>query len=519
VAVPALLLGGAALGPHGVGLLTSGVALEAATEVGLVLLLFYTALFTHRHALRRGGRIALPLAAYHLLLNFAAAYWIGALFGWGLDGTLLLAGVLTSSSTGAVLKFLSDEGRLRRREGNVVVALLWLEDLAFIAFFLFVASRHSYASRFGLDEILGLALYAAFLLAVRFLRDAVWRTPRELLVLVVTALGLVGASLGAWGGLPPGGAAFATGLLLAGRRGAPFVQREAPYVRDASAAVFFFAFGALIDPVVARHVLPVAAASLLALGATTFLILPRLARLLGLARPEALVVGTSLLARGGKSASFAKLGAATPHGAAVLGVTGLLTLVLTPLAPLILRLVLRLRPGRVVARADVVSHSSRRALAPGDYAQRHLTPAWDRLALVGWLLLPLLLGLLASLLPTATRWAPAAIGLALIPWTYTGVRDYFRRSPSSASNVYRHHRSPLPRLEAYLPQILMGPCVLALLLPLAAPWALLTFPALIALAFTYLLLLPHLVRAPLAVTRGRVLVRRPRERWTAGTTR
>lgn len=512
--IPSLLIAGVAVGPHGLRLLRDVAFIDHTNDVGMVLLLFYTALFTHPHALRRGGRMALPLAAYDLVLNFAAAYWIGSLFGWDLDSKLVLAGVITTSSTGTILKILSDEGRLLRREGNVLVALLWFEDLAFLGYFIFLSGReHLQGMRLDVHLALGVLLFVGFLGAVRLGREALWRIPqKEILIPIVTGIGLVGAYMGTLAGLPAQGAAFTTGLVAAGSRGARFVQAEAPYLREVSSAAFFLAFGAQIDPTVVRYTLPLAAACIVGLLLTEFLFLPLIARLLGLSAPESLVLGSSILARGGKSASFAQLGAAVPAGAAIQSVSGLLALALTPIAPFLVRLVLRLRDagkGGVLQRADVLGQFSRRVLDPGAYAQRHLVTAWERIALVGWFLLPFQLGILAALVPIPWRLAPVAVGAAVLPFSYKAIRRYYGRAPGTPGMTYKYRRKTLPRVDMYLPQLLMGPCVLALVLPLAAPWSMVAFPIAGAATLLFVLILPWFVHRPRSAPFTGVVVRRP----------
>jgi len=512
IVIPGLLLLGLFFGPHMTGIMDDAAFLNGANDLGMVLLLFFTALFTHPNALRRGGRIALPLAAYDLILNFAVAYWIGSLFGWDLQSRLILAGVITTSSTGAILKILSDEGRLLRREGNVLVALLWFEDLAFIGFFIFVSGRERLVTAFSPELLVGLVLFAAFLGALRLGRESVWKIPqREVLIAVVTGIGVLGAFLGDFAGLPMGGAAFTTGLAVSGSRGARFVQVEAPYLREISSATFFFAFGALVDPGVARQVVPLALAALAGLVFTELIFLPQVARLLGLSGTESLVLGSSLLARGGKSASFARLGAGTAAGPQILSVSGLITLFLTPLTPLLVRLMLRLRgdEARTMGRVDVLSQITRRVLSPGAYAQRNLATVWDRIALTCWFLLPFGLGILGSLLPFPLRWGPILIGVGLLPFAFRGIHDYFGRAPGTPGMTLRYRRKSLPRVEAYLPQLLIAPCLLALTLPLISFGASLAYPLAALATLAYVLLLPRIVQPARSAPFGSVVIRRP----------
>lgn len=510
LALPVLLLGGVLLGPGGLGLLADDRFLDAASDIGLVLLLFYTGLFAHPKALRDGGRMALPLAAYDLVLNFAAAYWIGELFGFDMPSRLLLAGVMATSSTGAILKILTDEGRLLRREGNVLVALLWIEDLAFLGYYFFLSARLGHASdMLTWDALLGLILFLGFLALLVLVRESVWTIPqREILVPLITGIGLLGTYLGTLAALPLVASSFTTGLVMSGTRGARFVQAEAPYLREVGAAVFFFAFGALLDPHLTVSILPLAVAVLGAILLTELLFIPQVARILGLNGVEAHVLGGSLIARGGKSAAFARLAAETTAAPAqasqVLSVSGILTVLLTPVSPLVVRAVLWLRrferaPGSVRSR-DVLSHITRRVLSPGEYAQRNLVPGTERLVLLEWFVLLLLLGVLASLLPFPLRWAPLLAGLLLVPPAYAEARRYFAKIPGTPGTTFETRRTRLPRPDTFLPAMLLCPFLLLLALPLLAPVALLGYPAAALLALGGVVALPRLVhpRARLA---------------------
>lgn len=502
LAIPALLLGGMAVGPKSLHIFSNEDFLLSASEIGLGLLLFYTSLFANPKALRDGGRIALPLACYDLVLNFSAAYWVGALFDWPLQSRLLLAGVMATSSTGAILKILSDEGRLLAREGNVLVALLWIEDLTFIGFYLFLSGHERLAS-FGFDgvAVLSLAGFVFFLALVYVAREWLWRVERpEILIPGITAIGILGTWLGTVGGLPSVASAFATGFVLSGSRGAHFIQAECPWLRDVAAAIFFLSFGALIDPGVTWSVLPMAVAALVGILITEALFVPQVARLLGLSGAEAHIVGLSLTARGGKSAAFAQLGATTTQetriASQIQGISGILTLLLTPLAPLLVRFVLWANPkerGVVPSRRsrDVLSQITRRVLAPGEFAQRNLVPWLHRVELVEWFLLPFFLGVLGSLLAPPLRWGPLLLGLLVLPFAYLAAHRYFQQVPGTPGKVHGSRRKPLPRLESYLPLLLLGPFLLVLVLPMVAEVAVLAFPVLAAGLLLLLLLLPH----------------------------
>lgn len=211
----------------------------------------------------------------------------------------------------------------------------------------------------------------------------------------------------------------------------------------------------------------------------------------------------SLIARGGKSAAFARLGsdasgASGSFATHVQSVSGVLTVFLTPLAPLLVRLVLWLRvrseePARSIRSVDVVSRITRRVLAPGEYAQRNPLHWTTRLVLVEWFLLIFLLGVLASLVSFPTRWGPLMAGCVLLVPAYQEARRYFGQIPGTPGTTFASRDLRLPRLEAYLPVVLIIPFLLMLVLPLVAPLALVAFPVAAALALVALIALPRWV--------------------------
>jgi hypothetical protein len=204
-----------------------------------------------------------------------------------------------------------------------------------------------------------------------------------------------------------------------------------------------------------------------------------------------------MIARGGKSASIARLGGDSVPAAGsqqVQSVAGLMALVLTPLAPLLVRATLgipargRVRPR--TGRREVVSRLSRGVLAPQRFSQRNPV-AWTRRAeFVGWLLLPLMLGVFAATVPWPLRLLPVALGLLVLVPGYRAVREYLEEIPGVPGRTMRYGRQRLPRIETYMPPILLAPSAMALLLPAAAPLADTAFPTLAALLLCALVALP-----------------------------
>lgn len=495
--VPAALLAGLLIGPHGTRLVPDPEALQGASQLGLAVLLFTTGLLVNPQRLRQGGRMAVPLAAYDLVLSMAAAAWIGHVFQWPATERVLLAGAFATASTATVLRLVADAQAGGSRIVGTLAAMVWIEDLAFGAFWIFVAGRaHVIEDGFGLTTALRLGAFAGYLALLRLGRDRLWRIRSvEVKALVAMGLGLVGAWLGTPSGLPQAGAAFTTGLVLSGGRGARFSEREAPVLGHASAALVFIGFGALLDPTEAADALPATALALAALLAVKLLLVPQAGRLLGLRTNEAHALGAALLARGGKSATFVRLENPAAGAAPVAAIVAVLTLILTPISPWIARrLLLRrgpLAPPSPMRRREWISHQNRNFLAPGPFARNARLPWHEAVNFAGGFVLAFELGVLASLLPYAWRIPVAAVGFLAALQAYRYAETVLRRRGSPARD-----RSAAIRIHDVLPGLLVGPCLLVLALPLLLPWATVAYPTAFAGLLLFMVLLPRIAPGP-----------------------
>ncbi|GAB3831976.1 cation:proton antiporter [Dactylosporangium cerinum] len=317
--IPLFMLAGILLGPHtpGVVLIENSHDLEMLSALGLVLLLFYLGLEFHLDDLRRGGRRLLAAGGVYLLLNVGAGLAFGFVLGWGVGEALVLAGVLGISSSAIVTKILIDLGRLARPETRLILGVIVVEDL-FLA--LYLAALQPVLG--GAHEPAEMALQAAkafgFLLALaavaRFGTRLVGRLiavrDNELLVITFLGAAVLVAGVSELLGVADAIGAFMVGLILAGTDSAPRIRDLVHPLRDAFAAIFFFAFGLAIDPGdVASVAGPVAAAAALTIAMNLAAGLVA-ARLHGFGPQPAANVAATLLARGEFALILAAMAAA-----------------------------------------------------------------------------------------------------------------------------------------------------------------------------------------------------------------
>lgn len=255
--IPLFMLAGILLGPHTPGLVIVQDAhdFEMLSALGLVLLLFYLGLEFHLDDLKSGGRRLLTAGGIYLLLNVGAGLAFGFALGWGVREALVLAGVLGISSSAIVTKILIDLGRIGRPETRLILGVIVVEDI-FLALYL-AALQPVIGGAQGLGDMVLqgakafgflLVLAAAARYGTRLVGRLIATRDNELLVISFLGAAVLVAGVSEVLGVADAIGAFMVGLILAGTPSGPRIRDLVHPLRDAFAAIFFFAFGLSIDP-------------------------------------------------------------------------------------------------------------------------------------------------------------------------------------------------------------------------------------------------------------------------------
>ncbi|MEV3973242.1 cation:proton antiporter [Streptomyces sp. NPDC050698] len=318
--IPLFMLAGILLGPHTPGpvIVEDVHDFEMLSALGLVLLLFYLGLEFHLDDLRSGGRRLLTAGGIYLLLNVGAGLGFGFALGWGVREALVLAGVLGISSSAIVTKVLIDLGRIGRPETRLILGVIVVEDI-FLALYLAALQPVISGAQGVTDMVLQGAKAFGFLLllaaAARYGTKPVGRLiatrDNELLVISFLGAAVLVAGVAEVLGVADAIGAFMVGLILAGTPSGPRIRDLVHPLRDAFAAIFFFAFGLSIDPGDLLSVVgPVTAAAVLTLVMNVLAGL-LVARVYRYGIEPAAEIATTLVARG----EFALILAAMAAGA------------------------------------------------------------------------------------------------------------------------------------------------------------------------------------------------------------
>ncbi|MEU7123848.1 cation:proton antiporter [Streptomyces zaomyceticus] len=384
--IPLFMLAGILLGPHTPGpvLVEDPHDFEMLSALGLVLLLFYLGLEFHLDDLRSGGRRLLTAGGTYLLLNVGAGVGFGFALGWGTREALVLAGVLGISSSAIVTKILVDLGRISRPETRLILGVTVVEDI-FLALYLAVLQPVIGGAQGVTEAVLQAAKAFGFLMLLavvarygtRLIGRLIAVRDNELLVISFLGAAILVAGVSEVLGVVDAIGAFMVGLILAGTPSGPRIRALVHPLRDAFAAIFFFAFGLAVDPAdITSVAVPVAAAVALTItmNVAAGLFAARLYRY-G-AQPTA-NIATTLLGRG----EFALILAAMAAGAGLEGrlapfIAGYV-LVLAVLSPVVAGRAHLLARVLEAARSLLSGGRARRPPDAGSHAGSHTDPAPD----------------------------------------------------------------------------------------------------------------------------------------------
>lgn len=250
------LAAGLLVGPSGLSWVEKNEAVEIASEVGVLFLLFVVGLELSSDRLAGLRRDALGLGTAQVLTTGAVLALVLAGFGTTPAAAIVIGFSLALSSTAIVLQILRESGELSRRTGRAALGVLLLQDLAVVP--LLVAVPLLARGGEGLVAALGLAaLKAVVAVAVlvfvgrRILQRLYTEVARlrepevALLLTLLVAIG-TGALTEAAGLSAPLGA-FLAGVLLAETDFRHQVTADVLPFRGLLLGVFFVGVGLSID--------------------------------------------------------------------------------------------------------------------------------------------------------------------------------------------------------------------------------------------------------------------------------
>ncbi len=160
------LAAGIILGPSLLGWVSPNEVLKFLAEIGIILLLFEVGLDTDMERLKQAGPRAVVVAIAGFVLPFSlgtvASYY---LFDLSLMVSLFIGGTLTATSIGITIRVLSDLGRHKEYEGQIVLGAAVIDDLLGV-FLLAVLYEFTTSGSISLLNTGNIVLYVALFFIV-----------------------------------------------------------------------------------------------------------------------------------------------------------------------------------------------------------------------------------------------------------------------------------------------------------------------------------------------------------------
>lgn len=250
------ILAGITLGPTVFGFVPRAEAVPLLAELGVLFLLFLVGMEISLKAFIADLRPAVLAVGGQLVLAVAAMAGAGALLGWSPQQSLLLAFVVTMSSTAVALKILEDIGELRTELGRMVVATMIAQDIALVPM-LIMAESWSAGLVFEPKTLVilalavgGLVLFIAVLgprgkLHFPFQESILGRV--ELVTLTALAVCCTAATFSGVLGFSPAYGAFLAGLFIGKTTLRTQAINAMEPIQGVLMVLFFVAIGLLFD--------------------------------------------------------------------------------------------------------------------------------------------------------------------------------------------------------------------------------------------------------------------------------
>lgn len=320
--VPILILAGMIVGPQAphIGVLDfrfieSAPLINFMGRLGVLFLLFSLGLEFSIKRLLTAGPSIIRSGAIYMVINLTLAIIFPLLMGWPVKEILVVAGIMTISSSAIVAKVLVDLKRAANDETEIILGLMMFQDV-FVAIYFSVVSGLVLAGSTSFTDILLTALMAlSFIGGFLFLGHKLvpkinsWlEIPSdETFMLVIFAILVLVAGFSESLHIAEAIGALLIGLVLAETDHSERIEHLIVSFRDFFGALFFFSFGLSIDPLaLGGAVWPTLAAVLLTLLGNTVSGVWA-GRKAGLSYKASLNIGLSIISRGEFSIILANL--------------------------------------------------------------------------------------------------------------------------------------------------------------------------------------------------------------------
>ncbi|WP_455201045.1 cation:proton antiporter domain-containing protein [Kaarinaea lacus] len=255
------ILAGLLFGPSGLKLVTDPVIIQEISHIGIIFLLFLMGINLPVDKLLHLVRKTTFITAVSSLIFFIVGFLVAAGFGFGLTEGLIMGAAAMFSSTIIGLKLLPTTVLHHRKQGEIIISILLLQDI--LAIIVLTILQAGESSEFPWKDlaILFIALLGISLFAYLFHRYILIKIIAQFdriqeFIFVVTIGWCLGiAQLAASFNLSHEIGAFIAGVAFASNPIALFISEMLKPLRDFFLVLFFFSLGANFHIDVAQTVI------------------------------------------------------------------------------------------------------------------------------------------------------------------------------------------------------------------------------------------------------------------------
>ncbi|PLR80066.1 cation/H(+) antiporter [Bacillus canaveralius] len=350
--IPFLIVLGMIVGPHApkIGIIDltfieSREIIEFLGRIGVLFLLFYLGLEFSIGKLIKSGKSIVTGGTIYIVINFSLGLLYAYLMGFPTLEVLIIAGIVTISSSAIVAKVLVDLRRTGNPETELILGIIMFEDI-FLAVYLSVVSGLVLggSSSFG-DAITSILIALGYMLlffiiarkATPLLNRLLNIASDEIFIIVVFAALFFIAGFSETIHVAEAIGALLLGLVLSETEQSERIEHLVVPFRDFFGAIFFFSFGLNIDP------FSLGGAVWLVLGAVVLTIVGNFVagmiagRRTGLSYKASSNIGLTIVSRGEFSIIVANIGIAGGLMPILKPFSALYVLILAILGPLLTR--------------------------------------------------------------------------------------------------------------------------------------------------------------------------------------
>lgn len=348
--IPFYILIGMAVGPHApqIGIvdlrfIESSTFIEFMGRLGILFLLFYLGLEFSVSRLLKSGKAILTGGMFYVGLNFVSGLLLGWFMNLPLQETLVVCGIMTSSSTAIVAKVLVDLKRTANPETEIIMGMIMFDDL-FIAIHISILTGLVLSGATSFLSVLLVSLSALLFIvlfliigrkSIKYIDKALNIKSSELFLLTVMTLLFLVAGFSETLHVAEAIGALMMGLVLGESRHVSRIEHQIMPFKDFFGAIFFFSFGLTIEPSSLGGAIGMTIIAVILTIASNFGAGMIAGRLAGMSPKASLNVGFTLVSRGEFSIIMANIGKAGGLMASIQSFAVLYVLILAVLGPIL----------------------------------------------------------------------------------------------------------------------------------------------------------------------------------------